>query len=297
MIASLNNLFTRFEIVSDKLDDDFLPAHRAFGKRLLHPMLLSSPFLHRTFTKPLGYAGDYEMMNMIVRNGMEGNSLFAKLINTHLLDQPPCRAVRNRVGFLNQRISEEACQAERLGKNANMFCVACGPAWEAVNFIAEHPLADHARFELLDFNEETIQHTTKRIESVKRQRSRRTQVKLVKNSVQNLLRDGAKRGASGGSFDLIYCSGLYDYLNDRVCLALNNYLYDLLTPGGLLVVGNFATWTPGQNLMEHLMDWFLIYRDTHQLLDLAPEQAPRDHCTVRAEPAGANIFLEVRKPK
>ena len=28
-----------------------------------------------------------------------------------------------------------------------------------------------------------------------------------------------------------------------------------------------------------------------------PDQAPKDHCVVRAEPTGANIFLEVRKPK
>ena len=63
-----------------------------------------------------------------------------------------------------------------------------------------------------------------------------------------------------------------------------------------MVVGNFAPSTPGQNLMEHLMDWFLIYRDSRQLAALAPERALVDSSSVFAEISGSNIFLEVRKP-
>ena len=121
-------------------------------------------------------------------------------------------------------------------------------------------------------------------------------MKFIKNSVQNLLRARGKT-RSQPEYDLIYCSGLYDYLSDSVCKALNSHLFDLLKPGGFLVVGNFATNTPGQNLMEHLMDWFLIYRNGRQVAALSPEQAAADDCVVRAEPTGANIFLEVRKPE
>jgi extracellular factor (EF) 3-hydroxypalmitic acid methyl ester biosynthesis protein len=231
---------------------------------------------------------------MIVRNGMDGQSIFAKLINSHLLDQPPCHAVRNRVGYLNARIKEEAGRLALRQAGVNIFCVACGPAWEAVNFVADHPLADRARLELLDFNEETLRLTETKITGVIQKNHRQTRVKMVRNSVQNLLRNKGKRA---NEFDLIYCSGLYDYLSDAVCLALNNQLYEMLAPGGLLVVGNFATGTPGRNLMEHLMDWFLIYRDQRELLALAPAPANSDNCRVRSESAAANLFLEVRKPQ
>jgi len=296
VINVLNSLFEKFEVVSDQLGEDALPAHYAFTRRQLHPFWLGSPFMYRTFVKPLGYAGDYEMMSMIVRNGMEGSSLFVKLINAYLLDQPPCRAVRNRVGFLNRKIIQETSRVALRGQPAKIFAIACGPAWEAVNFIAEHPLADQAEFHLLDFNEETLRYTAAKVEEVKRRHNRKTPVKFIKNSVQNLLRAGGKKSGQP-EYDLIYCSGLYDYLSDNVCKALNTHLYDLLKPGGLLVVGNFAPWTPGQNLMEHLMDWFLIYRDGQQLEKLAPAQAAPDDCVVRAEHAGANIFLEARKPE
>jgi extracellular factor (EF) 3-hydroxypalmitic acid methyl ester biosynthesis protein len=295
--SALSDMFERFEEVSDMIEEDLQPAHRAFGQRQLHPHLLCAPFIYRTYTKPLGYAGDYEMMNMIIRNGYEGGSLFAKLVNAYLLDQDGPQAVRNRVDFLTTKIIEETCRTTRLGKTANIFCVACGPAWEVVNFLAEHPLADQARFQLLDFNEETLQYTANKIDEVTKKNHRRTQVKFVKNSVQNLLRGSGKSAAGDSGFDLIYCSGLYDYLNNRVCKALNTHLYDLLLPGGLLVVGNFAPNTPVKNFIEHFLEWFLIYRDGRQLAALAPEQASEGSCVVKAEPTSSNIFLEVRKPQ
>jgi extracellular factor (EF) 3-hydroxypalmitic acid methyl ester biosynthesis protein len=296
VLAVLAGLFERFETVSDAIAEDLRPAHRAFGRRQLHPYFLCAPFFHRTYTKPLGYAGDHEMMSMIVRNGLEGDSLYARLVNAYLLDHAPCRAVRNRVGFLKQRIIEETSRVARAGGTANIFSVGCGPAWEAVNFLDEHPLANHTRFQLLDFNEEALQFAGDNIEAVKKRRSLRTPVRPVKNSVQNLLRGHQHSAMEKEGFDLIYCSGLYDYLTDRVCQALNNHLYGRLRPGGLLVIGNFGPSTPGRHIMEHLADWFLIYRDHQEIAALAPAAAAPENCRVRAEPGGTNLFLEVRKP-
>jgi extracellular factor (EF) 3-hydroxypalmitic acid methyl ester biosynthesis protein len=295
-VPAINNLFERFEIMAENIEEDLQPAHRAFGKRQLHPLLLCAPFIHRTYTKPLGYAGDYEMMNMIIRNGYEGTSLFAKLVNAHILDQAPARAVRNRVAYLAGKIFEEASRVSRLGKVANIYSVACGPAREVEDFLSAHPLSEQTKFRLLDFNEETLRYTNNRLEQVKRKHHRKTPIKLIKNSVQNLLKGPGKRSPEDPGKDLIYCSGLYDYLSDRIIKMLNTYLYDQLLPGGILIVGNFATCNPIRNLMEHFLEWSLIYRDGKQLAALAPERAPTENCKIIAEATGTNIFLEVRKP-
>ncbi len=296
VFSALNNMFERFEVIAGKIEPDLQPVHRAFGQRQLHPLLLCAPFIHRTYSKPLGYAGDYEMMNMIVRHGLEGNSLYAKLANAYLLDTPGPQAVRNRVGFLYDRIVGETLRISSGGKIASIYTLACGPAWELQHFLARHPLSDHARLRLLDFNEETLLNTGRRLQALKLMHRRQTPVEMVKNSVQNVLKRAALSGAGEPAYDLIYISGLYDYLNDRVIRALNTYLYDQLAPGGLLVVGNFAPNTPVKNFIEHFLEWFLIYRDSKQLAALAPRQALPGHCHVTAEPTGANIFLEVRKP-
>ena len=295
--AALANMFERFEFVAGQIPEDLQPAHGTFGQRQLHPHLLCAPFIHRTYSKPLGYAGDYEMMNMIVRNGLEGKTLYAKLVNAYLLDQVGPQAVRSRVNFLERRISEETSRCVRANRTASVYCIACGPAREVENFLAGNPLADQAEFRLLDFNEETLSFVSGRMDEVKRLQGRKTRVNLVRNPVQNLLKSNGRSGGAESEYDLIYCSGLYDYLNDRVVRTLNNYLYDRLRPGGLLVVGNFGTNLPVKHFIEHFLEWFLIYRDRRQFTALSPAKASLADCNVISEETGTNIFLEVRKPE
>ncbi len=295
--SALSNMFERFEAVATKIEPELQPVHRAFGQRQLHPHLLCAPFIHRTYAKPLGYAGDYEMMNMIVRNGLEGPSLYAKLVNAYMLDQAPAHAVRNRVKYLCDRITEETARVARHGRRANFFSIACGPAREVENFLIACPFADKAGFRLLDFNEETLRYTSLRLEEIKHRYHRETIIHTVKNSVQSLLKASARVGSDEERYDLIYCSGLYDYLNDRLIKALNTYLYERLNPGGLLVVGNFTNNNPIQRIMEHALEWFLIYRSANQLEALVPNQANAEDCLVKMEPSATHIFLEVRKPK
>jgi extracellular factor (EF) 3-hydroxypalmitic acid methyl ester biosynthesis protein len=294
--SALSNIFERFETVAERIDPELQPVHRAFGQRQLHPHLLCAPFIHRTYTKPLGYAGDYEMMNMIVRNGLEGNSLYAKLTNAYLLDQVGPQAVRNRVDYLQNILMQETARVARHGRTAKIYSIACGPAREAQNFVAGHAVSNHARFDLLDFNAETLTYAGARMDDARNKHHRKTEVKLIRKSVHQLLKEAGKTASKGEGYDLIYCSGLYDYLSDRVIKALNTYFYDQLVPGGLLTVGNFAPNTPVRNFIEHFLEWFLIYRDGRQLAALAPQQASPADCRVIAEPTGTNIFLEVRKP-
>jgi extracellular factor (EF) 3-hydroxypalmitic acid methyl ester biosynthesis protein len=95
---------------------------------------------------------------------------------------------------------------------------------------------------------------------------------------------------------LVYCAGLFDYLSDRICRRLVEIFYDLVAPGGMLIVTNVHPSNPWRNWMEYLAEWHLVYRDEEQLLKLAPERAPPGAAVVRAEATGVNIFLEVRKP-
>lgn len=292
----IHNLFERFETVCRGIDADLAPTHRAFCHRQLHPFLLCAPFMHRIYSKPLGYAGDYEMIDMIMRNDYEGRSLFAKLLHSYIIDQAPARSVRNRGAYFTRKFVEETCRVSNLGRTAKFFSLGCGPAREVQNFLAEYPLSDKTQFQLLDFNEETLAHTSKIMDNVRHKHGRQTPVKMVKKSVNQLLKEASRSAFGGQSHDFIYCSGLYDYLNDQVCKQLNTYLYEQLSPGGMLVVTNFDTSNPIQNIMEYMFEWFLIHRNSKQLAMLAPDQASEDDCAVIADATGCNVFLEVRKP-
>jgi extracellular factor (EF) 3-hydroxypalmitic acid methyl ester biosynthesis protein len=81
IVPAFDAMHERLEELSERIEPERRPAHQTFAKRQLHPLVLCSPFAHRTFQKPLGYAGDYEMVNMIIRDPHEGSSLFAKVVN------------------------------------------------------------------------------------------------------------------------------------------------------------------------------------------------------------------------
>jgi extracellular factor (EF) 3-hydroxypalmitic acid methyl ester biosynthesis protein len=146
----------------------------------------------------------------------------------------------------------------------------------------------------LDFNDETLEFTTRTLEGLRVQHGRTAGLNLLKKSVQNVLKEGARANAQ--RYDVVYCAGLFDYLSDRVCRRLLEIFYDLLAPGGLLVATNVHSANPSRQWMEAVMDWHLVYRDEAQFLSLAPGQADHAAVQVLADPTGVNIFLEVRKP-
>jgi len=293
---ALTNLFEKFESTLDGIDPEFHSVHRIFGRRQLHPLLLCSPFLYRTFSKPLGYAGDYEMINMIMRDPFEGGSLYAKIINLWFLQQAPAEAHRNRIDYLLQHITQTVARAASAGRVARILTLGCGAAHETQRFLRESHLANHARFALLDFNLETLTHAQAVIEQVKRQHQCTTQLSFLKKSVHQILKDSGKSVESTEQYDLVYCAGLFDYLTDPVCRRLTNILYDWTAPGGTLITTNVDSSNPRRVTMDYLMEWHLMYRSGAELSALKPERAAADSCEVRADVTGVNIYSEARKP-
>jgi extracellular factor (EF) 3-hydroxypalmitic acid methyl ester biosynthesis protein len=290
-------LFEKFEMSARGIETELQPAHRAFCRRQLHPYLLCSPFMNRIYTKPLGYAGDYEMVGMILRDPCEGNSIFAMLLNVFILSQSPAVGHRNRVAFLVQNLIRETNRVAQQNRTAKIFNIGCGPAGEVHEFLREHELSNRSEFTLLDMNDETLERVGKSLNELKIKHHRHTNVKFIKKSVHQLLKQISKPKDWGEKYDLIYCAGLFDYLNDRVCQGLMNLFYELLAPGGKLVATNVDSYNPIRNIMEYVFEWHLIHRSGKEFAALAPEQAPADAVSVTAEASSSNIFIEVRKPE
>jgi extracellular factor (EF) 3-hydroxypalmitic acid methyl ester biosynthesis protein len=295
---AITTLFEKYESALSGLEEDQAAVYRSFGKRQLHPLLLCSPFLHRTYTKPLGYAGDYEMVNMICRTPYEGDSLYAKVVNYWFLQQAPAEAHRNRIVYLVDCIQEAALRAARNGGKARITTIGCGPAQEVQRFIAESDLSNHACFQLVDFNEETANYTKSLLESLKRKHGRATEIEMVRKSVHQILKEAGRAGqqAAAARFDFVYCAGLFDYLSDQTCHKLTNILYDSVKPGGTFVSTNVDPSNERRLTMDYLMDWHLIYRNATQLAALKPDSVGGGDGVVSADATGANIFYHLRKP-
>jgi len=272
-------------------------AHRNFAQTALHPLLLRAPFVYRTFAKPLGYAGDYEMVNQIIGDPRQGNNTYFQIINAFFLKAAVAQAHRNRIDILVEYLMKAAAAAQAQGRQINILNVGCGPAIEIQRFIEQHPHPHLIAFTLMDFSEVTLNYTRARIQEVSERTGKKVAVDYVNESVHQLLKRASRRDdlLHGTSFDFVYCAGLFDYLSDKVCSRLLQYFVTRTNPGGTVMVTNVHASNPHKNVMEHLLEWHLIYRDEASLTALLPEL--REHTRLFTDETGVNVFAEFQIPK
>jgi hypothetical protein len=96
---------------------------------------------------------------------------------------------------------------------------------------------------------------------------------------------------------LIYSTGLYDYLKQPLGRRLTLRLFEMLKPGGQLVIGNFRRGTPERGLMESYMDWHLVFRSHAEMLDLAIQIPDNEivEINLRTDKSGCIVYLYLMK--
>lgn len=289
-------LFDRWETAWHEAGDAQAALHRRFAQRELHPLMLCAPIVHRTFVKPLGYAGDYEMVNMLLRNRMEGPSTYARLLHLLVLRMEPGQAHRNRIDRLVDYLKQEAARVVPTGRPLRILNLGCGPAHEVERFIRDEAISDRCEFTLLDFNAETIEYTRGRLEEASRATGRTVPVRFLQMSINDLLRETVKRRGTTtpmGEYDLVYCAGLFDYMSDKVCSRLLQLMGAWTTPGGFLLSTNVHPRHRIHALMEDVLEWHLILRTEREMKALADPEL--GHGDVNTDATGVNVFMEIRK--
>ena len=106
------------------------------------------------------------------------------MVNAWFVRESPAQAHRNRIRYLVEQLTRETVRANAAGRDARVFNVACGPAQEVQEFLAEQPISARVQFTLLDFNEETLQHTRAALSDRRSRYGRTTSLHFIKKSVQ-----------------------------------------------------------------------------------------------------------------
>lgn len=295
--------------------------HRYIRETKYYKVVQEAPFYWRIINKPEGYAGDAEMMNLIYRNLYEGSTAFGMLLHRDAVSSEACQAVRNRRDLLKEKISETG--------GGKILSVAAGPAMEIRDILTEDQSEDTFHCHAFDHDIKTIRNVYKSFQDSRFKYLLGNAFHLIKGRFKVAVpRDFAinycnpREDFSGfnrlftpikyafetlqkENYDLVYSAGLYDYIktfsadNTKGTIALTENLFNLVKPGGSLIIGNFSPVNP-RNLrfmMEFINDWHLIYRTKQDMLDFAraiPEREIR-HMEVLQEPLGINYFLKIVK--
>lgn len=294
ILQQLSEFIWEFEKEAAQVQPSDVGFHKAFLQRELHPLIMLAPFLHRTYYKPLGYAGDYEMMNMIHREEPEGSSVYAKIVNAAYVGLPIARCVRNRAESLEQYLRDGAKQKGVGGEVYRVLSVGCGPAVEMQRFVKGNSLEVACSFDLIDFNDETLHYASNKVRESIPDAGGDVQVTAINKSVHSLLKAATSQPSREfvEKYDFVYCAGLFDYLGDKVCARLVRLFYSWLAPNGVLLVTNMHERQSNRYVLEHVADWYLIYRNERQMLDMIPGQGTQ---RVFTDDTGINLCLEVRK--
>lgn len=286
--AQIPKPFDSFASALNRLSEERRKAAIAFLREKLSHVVHQAPFAKRVYHKPLGYAGDYEMMNFIYRQEPVGRSLFERCLQRFYIEEPAAQAVRNRADFLINMIKP---YLDGSSGKTHILSVACGPAveWQRIAK-AQGNLCSGVTVDLLDQDEQALKYGQRMLREVNNANQRGIQFRFIHKAIKNVI----VRGLEEADYDLIYSAGLFDYLSDTVARSAAKSLYRALRPGGKLVIGNFGARNPNAAVMEYALDWNLIYRSEADMTELF--QGIGAEPEVHTENLGINLFCVLNKP-
>jgi extracellular factor (EF) 3-hydroxypalmitic acid methyl ester biosynthesis protein len=248
------------------------------------PYFMRSSLTERAYFKPNGYAGDFKMIEMMYQNQPAGDGKIGKLVDSWLLNRPPCRAVRGRRKFLARQLDTLSTRVLTKREQVNIMNLACGPSRELFDFIKNFPDNHKIHALCLDIDPQALQYTDQMSKT------------FDHGATISFLKDNLIKWALGTSTqhidhqDIIYSGGLFDYLDDDLFLMLANRCHEYLNPGGVLMIGNFRP-NPDRIFMDHLLEWRLIYRQEAELTQLFAKSLFGRQVEILAEQdAGIQLF-------
>lgn len=269
--------------------------HGFYFRRQVWSFILASALLLRTNLKPRGYSGDSEMMRMIYAKEELGDSTFSKLMYKHPIEHAAAEAVRNRRKLIAETLIQQR-NSDHLpaGELLKVLSVACGPAFELNNILNSRADCERYEFTLFDQDPLALDEAVQLVSQIEKQLDATIKVEYVQESVRTMMTT-RRLIKKLGNFHFIYSMGLFDYLTPPVARAVFRNLYQLLQPGGELIIGNFHSSNTSRVYMEYWNDWVLYYRSEDDLLDLVRGLSTAQKSVV-FEDTRSQMFLRVRKP-
>ena len=241
-------------------------------------------FTRRAFEKPRGYAGDAPLLDHMYATEhfwpRPEMSWIGQRIYRWTTLCSACEGVKSR----RQVIAETIDATAQRHKDAQVMSLAAGHFREAElsTSIIRHKLG---RVVAIDSDPQSLQLIDKDYG--------RYGISTIHATARELISGKMDLG----EFDLVYTSGLCDYLGDSMCQRLALNLFRKLRPGGKLLLTNFLDNVEAVGYMEAFMDWNLIYRNRVQMMEMTsriPERMIRNVSCFSEENYNV-IFLSIER--
>jgi extracellular factor (EF) 3-hydroxypalmitic acid methyl ester biosynthesis protein len=282
------------EIVRGVMDHrESREATKEFTELVLTPEMRAGAIWDRSYAKPLGYPGDFQIMNQLYDWEKVGGTVYQQLIHRLGLEVAEC--IQTRMEVVRFHIAETVRTRGQV-RPARILSLGSGPAREIETFLSgPNANAGRSEFTLVDQETQALGFAYDRAYPHVLKLGGLSRVQCLNISFTDILRtNGGLQNVEPQ--DMIYSVGLLDYLSDRRSRMLVQKLYDALSPGGLLIIGNMNE-TLLSNLwpMEFIADWTLQYRGDTEMCGWAEKLGAAEYWT-ETERTGRVRNLFIRKP-
>ena len=215
---------------------------------------VAGKYLQHSLGKPYGYAGDFEIIDMIYQNDPVSIG-FDRLYDNYFQMSTICVAVRNRKEDFKRLIAEAIRDAK--SQKYYLLDLASGPCRDLHEVYAGHEFqGTEGEVHCYDADQHAIDYA-------KKLNSRYPQLHYFRENAVRMALIKDIEAKIPQKYDLIYSTGLFDYLDYRVAVRLVSNLKKLLKKGGTLAISDVRDKfsNPSIYFMEWVADWELIYRD------------------------------------
>lgn len=230
-----------------------------------HPVsefFLQDPLTRWSWDKPRGYSGDAHLLDLIYRHEKTAPQIAdASPLGRELFEftsrAPSSQANWDRRDILARHVDEAAA---RKGQGAEVLSFAAGHLREA-DCSEALKAGILSRWVAVDQDPLSIAEIEESFEG--------TCVEAVNGSARELI---GKR-LQLGTFDHVYASGIYDYLNDKVAIKVTQRLLEMVKPGGSFLFANYSYPIVVDGYLETFMNWTLLLRSEEDMWRIINESA------------------------
>lgn len=267
VIPSINNYLFKIWQLMEKLDKTKFDYYTSYLRAIVNYLFIyACEINNHIFKKPLGYPGDFIIMNYIFDyhdKDYLGKSSYEMFLNQYACNVPIAESNIKRKEFFKNKIRESIYKLN----NAKILSIGSGSARELIELLNEGNIHKNFIFHCLDFEEKAINYLKNEINNIDIKRRKVCRIKYINKNFLDFFRNSGLDDLLKG-YDFIYCSGVFDYLNDLIAMRLIEKFLQLLNPNGILILCNANTKDSHFRVTYEIMgDWVFYHREKKDLIN------------------------------
>lgn len=223
-----------------------------------YTLFSQSQFINHIQNWPLGYPGDYQIVNMMIdRTTSTKYNTFEKSIEDFYLNSPISQQHREKINKQSNLIKKVCLKKEK----ANIISLACGPCRDIEN-TQEIIKIKNANILLIDSDNNSLLDAKARLKMIE------AQISFLPIDILNMRKSINEFSKKNGKIDLVYAGGLFDYLPKKTINFILKQIKDIMNDDGLVFFTNIKNGNPFKNTIEVMGNWSLIERDIDEINEL-----------------------------